>query len=76
MPKFAKEENGLYYNEYYGTVTLRVMEAINEFKWSQSDFDRAVNRYGSIKALDEVLRTNNYMPNDWPDERDMWSQFK
>lgn len=76
MPKFSKEENGLYYNEYYGAVTMRVMEAINEFKWSQSDFDRAVNRYGSIKALDEVLRTNNYMPNDWPDERDMWSQFK
>ena len=76
MPKFAKEENGLYYNEWYGSVTLRVMEAINEFKWSQSDFDSAVNRYGSIKAFDEALRTNGYVPNDWPDERDMWSQFK
>jgi hypothetical protein len=76
MPKFGKEDNGLYYNEYYGYVTLRVAEAINEFKWSPSDFNMAIYQYGSMEELNDALKTNSYVPNDWPEERDLWSQFK
>lgn len=65
MPKFGKEPDGSYYNEWYGSVTLRVAEAINEFKWSPHDFNMAVMRYGSVKELDEVLKTNNYQPDSW-----------
>lgn len=76
MPKFSKESNGMYFNEWYGEVTLLVAEAINEFKWSQSDFNMAIYKYGSVQGLNDALKTNSYTPNDWPDERDLWSQFK
>lgn len=65
MPKFGKEPNGNYFNEYYGEVTLLVAEAINEFKWSPSDYDFAVRRYGSMMGLHEALKTNNYQPDSF-----------
>jgi hypothetical protein len=76
MPKFAKENNGMYFNEWYGEVTLLIAGAINEFKWSPHDFNMAVYEYGSMQELDDALKTNSYTPNDWSDERDLWSQFK
>lgn len=55
MPKFAKEPDGSFYNEWYGAVPKVVKEAIVKGKWSPSDFDMKVYEYGSLESLANAL---------------------
>lgn len=55
--RFSKEDSGLYYNEWYGSVTWRVKVTIQKAKWSPADYDDAVRRHGgSMLSLDAHLR--------------------
>lgn len=59
MIRFAKETEGLYYNEWYGHVTPRVAYEIQHKKLSPLDFNLLINKHGGLKRLDTYLRDND-----------------
>ena len=55
MPKFHKEPDGSFYNEWYGAVPKVVKDAIVKQKWSPMDFTMEVAEHGSLESLASSL---------------------